>query len=80
MICYRIPTFFWCSLLGCSSPFTEHTSMATLGPKMLYQLGSLPLKSKLLTERIETLTLRPRAPWHRQKQKHKHAWLQQRYD
>ncbi len=48
---------------------SEAIDTATLGPRMLYQLGSLPLRSKLLSQRIGTLKLRSLAPWPLQKPK-----------
>ena len=64
-----IPMFFSRCLSVSAPQLSADIAMATLGPRMLYQLGSLPLKSKLLTRRIETLKLRPLAPWPLQKQK-----------
>lgn len=70
------PTPYWLPCWPSLPLASVAIAMATAGRKMLLPLASLPHRSKLLTERIETLKLRPLAPWHRQKPKQRLVYPQ----
>ena len=70
---FRVPAFFSALLRPYSSAESSEQEPARIlainGKDVLMPLLSLPHRTKLLTKRIETLTLRSHSPWNRQKGK-----------
>ncbi len=69
MTCYRIPPLFSYFLSLPSVYRSAATATVSMFAKASRPLLLLPLKTKLLRERISTLKLLPLAPWPQQKQK-----------